>query len=46
MKRMRVKADYNKADIPRLNDEVQRILRDARQFLSDLNALDPGYPRP
>ena len=46
MKRMRVNADYSKTDMPRLNEEVQRILEDARQFLSDLNALDLKYPRP
>ena len=46
MKRLRVKADYIQAEIPRLNDEVQRILRDVRQFLTDLNALDPRYPQP
>ncbi len=46
MKARRVKADYREADIRRLDDEVRRILEDARQFLADLDALDPRYPRP
>ncbi len=46
MKRMRVKADYHAKDIFRLDDEVLRILEDARQFLAGLTALDPIYPRP
>ena len=46
MKRMRVDADYTAAKIPRLDDEVQRMLEDAHQFLADLATLDPKYPRP
>lgn len=46
MKRLRVKADYHATDIFRLDDEVRRILADARQFLADLAALGPEYPRP
>src|SRR2546422_3835357 len=46
MKRLRVRADYGAADIFRLDDEVRRILEDARQFLTDLVALDARYPRP
>lgn len=46
MKRLRVKADYKKDDIRRIDDEVQRVLQDARQFSADILALDPRYPRP
>ncbi|OFV93414.1 MAG: hypothetical protein A3H28_16370 [Acidobacteria bacterium RIFCSPLOWO2_02_FULL_61_28] len=46
MKRLRVKADYKAADDPRLDDEVLRMLEDARQFMIDLAALDPRYPLP
>jgi hypothetical protein len=46
MKRLRTKADYGSNDIPRIDDEVQRILQDARQFRADILALDPQYPRP
>jgi hypothetical protein len=46
MKRLRVDADYKAAKIPRLNEEVQRMLEDAHQFLADLAALNPQYPRP
>lgn len=46
MKRLRVKADYLATDNPQLNDEAKRMLEDARQFLADLAALDPIYPRP
>jgi hypothetical protein len=42
----RVKADYNPADIPRLNDEVERMLEDAREFLADLARLHSRYPLP
>ena len=44
MKRRRVKADYKAADIPRLDDEVRRMLEEARQFRTDLAALNPRYP--
>lgn len=46
MKRLRVKADYKSADIPRLNEQVERILQDARQFRADIAALNPLHPRP
>lgn len=46
MKRRRVKADYKAADIPRLDDQVQRTLVEARQFLTDLAVLNPRYPLP
>jgi uncharacterized protein (UPF0332 family) len=43
---LRVKADYNAADIRRLEHGVVRALRDARQFLTALAALNPRYPLP
>jgi hypothetical protein len=46
MKAVRVKADYRHADIPRLDEKVRRMLEDAHQFLADLAALDPLFPRP
>lgn len=44
MKARRVKADYECADIYRLDEQVMRMLQDARQFLADLHALQPRYP--
>jgi len=46
MKRRRVTADYEAADIERLDDEVQLMLEEARQFQADLESLDPGFPLP
>lgn len=46
MFRLRVRADYNAEDIPRLGDRVIRMLQDARQFLTALAALGPRYPLP
>ena len=46
MKWKRVKVDYYKADIPRLDDEVKRMLQEAGQFLQDLGNLNPRYPSP
>jgi uncharacterized protein (UPF0332 family) len=46
MKRLRQKADYERRDIPRLNDEVLRILQDARDFRTNIAALNPQHPRP
>lgn len=46
MRRRRVQADYKAADIPRLDDQVRRILEEARQFRTDLAALNPRYPLP
>lgn len=44
MHRRRVKADYEAVQIPRLDDEVRRILQDAHRFQADLAALDRRYP--
>jgi hypothetical protein len=46
MKRLRVKADYKDAEILRLDERVQGMLQDARQFMVDLAALDPMFPLP
>jgi hypothetical protein len=46
MSRRRVKADYEPADIDRLDDQVQLMLVEAQQFRADLAALDPRYPLP
>ncbi len=46
MKYWRVRADYKSGEIPRLADEVQRILVEARQFPADLAALNPRFPLP
>jgi hypothetical protein len=46
LKRMRTLADYNSMAIPRLDDQVERVLQEAREFLGDLANLDSRYPRP
>jgi hypothetical protein len=46
MKYRRVKVDYKSADIPRLDDEVRRMLLEAQQFRANLAALNPRYPLP
>jgi uncharacterized protein (UPF0332 family) len=46
MKRMRVDADYKATKIPRLDDEVEKVLQEAHELLAGLTALDPKYPRP
>ncbi len=46
MRWLRVKADYKEAEIYRLDDKVRRMLQDAHEFLKDLAALDPTFPRP
>lgn len=46
MKRLRVKADYESAEIRRLDDTVLRMLSDAQQFLAALAALNHRYPLP
>lgn len=46
MKKLRVKADYKNGDIHRLGERVQGMLTDAHQFVTDLDALDPNFPRP
>jgi hypothetical protein len=45
MKRRRNKADYND-DMPRLVDDLNRTLEEARRFPAELAALDPRYPLP
>ena len=45
MRRRRVTADYDSADIERLDDEVQLMLEEAHQFQAGLEFLDPRYPR-
>jgi hypothetical protein len=46
MKQRRVRADYKSADIPRLDDEVRRMLSEAQLFRTNLDALNPRYPLP
>lgn len=46
MKRWRVRADYKASDIPRLDEEVRRILAKAQQFRTSLDALNPRFPLP
>jgi len=46
MKRRRVRVDYKSADIPRLDDEVRRMLQEAQQFRVSLDALNRRYPLP
>jgi hypothetical protein len=46
MKAKRVRADYKPADIPRLDDEVGRMLEEARQFQTAFQALPPRFPLP
>lgn len=46
MKAKRVRADYNPADFPRLDDEVRRMLEDSRRFLAALAALPARFPLP
>lgn len=46
MKWRRVRADYNPADIRRLDDEVRRMLDEARQFRTTLLGLPSRYPLP
>jgi|ERR1700677_48229 uncharacterized protein (UPF0332 family) len=43
MKRRRQSADYDR-NIPRLDDELRLTLEAARQFPTDLAALDAQYP--
>ena len=44
MAQRRVRADYNASDIRRLEDQVRRMLGEARQFRIDIAALNPRYP--
>jgi hypothetical protein len=46
MKRLRVKVDYEAADIPRLEEKTLQMLTDAQQFLAALASLNPRYPLP
>jgi len=46
MKRRRHIADYNAANSPNLDIEVQRQIEDALQLQADIAALDPRYPHP
>jgi hypothetical protein len=46
MAALRVRVDYEAADIPRLDEKALRMLTDAQQFLAALAALNPGYPVP
>ena len=46
MKRLRVKVDYEAADIPRLDEQTLRMLTNAQHFLVALAALNPRYPLP
>ena len=46
MKQRRIRVDYKAADIPRLDDEVRRMLSEAQQFRANLDALNPRYPLP
>lgn len=45
MLKMRIWADYTDADRRRLDDDVQRMLQDARKFQGDFRTLPPRYPR-
>lgn len=44
MKKSRVHADYRPGEIRRLEEVVQGILQDARQFVGALQALPPYQP--
>jgi hypothetical protein len=46
LKGMRVRADYDASDIPRIDDFVQKALRSARDLKGRLNALDGKFPAP
>ena len=46
MKRRRIKADYDNADMPRIEQDVQRALEDARQVRDDLAVLPGTCPSP
>lgn len=46
MFRLRVRADYDAADIPRLGDKVIRMLQDVHLLVAALAALNPRYPLP
>jgi hypothetical protein len=44
MKRRRIEADYERATRPKLDDEVQVTLMEARKFQADLASLPGGLP--
>jgi hypothetical protein len=46
LKAQRVKADYEAATIPRLDDYVARALADARRLKERILTLDAKYPQP
>ena len=46
LKRLRHKADYESADIPRLDVVCNRMLTDVQQLHADIMALNPLYPTP
>ena len=46
MKARREWADYKKGNKPRLNDEVERMLEEAREFQKDIGSLPARYPFP
>lgn len=46
MKRSRIKADYRKDDIPRLDEVVQRTLEEAREVQVMIANLHEGFPSP
>lgn len=46
LKRMRQRADYKNAPIARLDEQVQSVLDDAREFLEGFALLDAKFPCP
>jgi uncharacterized protein (UPF0332 family) len=46
MRGRRTHADYRAREIPKLNEEVVRMLEDARTFAVTLTRLDPTHPLP
>jgi uncharacterized protein (UPF0332 family) len=44
LKKRRTWADYDGAANPRLDQDVSRVLAEARKFLADLDALPMNYP--
>lgn len=46
MKQRRVRVDYQNADIQRLEEQMRRQIREARQLRQDLATLDPRLPLP
>jgi hypothetical protein len=46
LKRLRAQADYENADIPRLDAVCERVLADTLRFYTNFQALHAQYPRP